>query len=837
MSLSLWRHEEVGIVPLPREKQDVRYGRRQNALLLTPPQVNMITNGKLLNAAPEWTLTGAGSKESTADLLPPFGYQSLRLTRTDTGTGQIFLARTFTPATSINGSRKASFTVWVSAPIGTVIDFQITTPAAGASLAQTINLSQTVEVEGWHRKGFVFTLASTEATTLTTKMGTSGPYTGPIYLNGASFNWDITRLFPYVDPDYGAKVNGGGLYEAEGTDVQFDIPSNILRPDGAISFWYNRTDGSLTGSIDLIAAFLNQSGGLQLQIHIANSFTTTDQVIVTGNGIGDTVKWDVQGLTGVDEWNHYMFTWNHYGQWAFYIDGARQPKSADTAGNVFTFKNISNKLYIGRNIADTLWGNGLLEGFTVYDRPFRSDEVASIYKAGDNIQTGAIAHLGLWSGQPLLELGEAIGFMDTGDYRVQPGGYVPGSATAMPTVRYEANRNNVGPYIVSQRVPNVVESITFAIDRQQQGDVSASAKFAKLKEVIVRSATQEKLCLNYSPLRSKRNVRAYVNYAAATPGPGWTGVEQVADRMVGATVDLERESQFSDPAHRLGSIVVAWNTPVKIPDVTGSAPAPMGISIGQTPGNFYLGLRRLNLPKIPVYLLGSAAGADQSFLATTVTDAAREGGNYKRWTQAQLAVWSDGRILDWTATQIADRANFGNYRALVVARLSAAVDVSLWLKIGDSLVSGRVGTTWQALDFGNINIPGKNVRQPGLHESTNQIVRLGVYNKAGAATFNLDVDAVFLIPVDDGFAQVLRGKNTLEFPTLLDGDTGDVTADLLLNAYAGGLSLSPTVATELRALQLTYADLSGVATYDYNGTSTTVYIEYVPKWSGLGDVP
>lgn len=893
MGLALWRFDEYG-ASQEAGHFSTRFGRRQNALLGVR---NTITNGVLnpyfRDNLQYWTAF-SGVVAQSRTIRVPFGTGAVELSRTDsTATTFVFLRQKQLVADAIassglfrelpsNWTYAAHVSAYFKGVKGSIVTLRLLEDVVSGYNSGELSFTLTKDNE-WERfSAEVFVSGEQVDTTLhdyAVDVGISGAYKGPVYVTAIQVAGDVNVSPPFVYEGYGSIrepfSNGGG--DASFTQVYVPVPGDLIGAVGALAFW-QQVEG-LHGYQDWLFKFKTAIGGANAAVgsgtvndvwgaYLRNDISDNVELVISlpkSNGdANETLSFSlgvkVDELVG--EWGHFLIQWNNGSIIASYNGVPLRKLVADSGGHYFTRSPGVVIFMSDRDDVESQQAVGLQEGFTIYNRNFTPQDVEYFYRHGDNLVTGAIAHLSL-HGDVVLEVGDAIGFEGPGDYRVSPSGYAPGTSVGQPTVRFDSG-DDEGPYIVQERYPRILEPIKFEVMNNDPDGVAK--KLSNLNRVLQRSGSGQSLVIQYAPIGSNINLRAKVSGAYLSIPPEWTSIAQIANVLKGLTIDLERD-QYSSGRRSLGVVMVPRAIPhnldtttvpygvVYLPPVDGNLPAPMTVSvehsvdrngdvdlIGQ-PNTLTLALRRRKSLETPLYCLSTLA-LDLGLGAPSYSGTELNGGHIVLVnTEIDLPIVGEfERIGTWDAdyastdvhtdlSALTKVSNYGTYRVFIMAKATGPID--LQLTIGDASYTGTVDTEeWNMVDLGAVTYPGKSVLRPQSNRWTTNKIFLSASRVEEEDDF-LHIAGVFFMPIEDGFVQSYSSVIG-EDVTYLDSK-GNVSNTGLLAAYVAGLVLSSSVPTEVRGYSLESLSSTLYEAWSHHNSELRLNIEYMPTYTGLGD--
>lgn len=897
MGLALWRFDEYG-ARQEAGHYSTRFGYRQNALLgVREPITNGLLNPYFLNNAEFWTAS-AGLLYASRVMKVPFGTGAIELAKTDSAStayeylryqwvsGHVGYSSGMWDVFAVDGSALAHVSVYAKGRKGAQIRLGLKeNVVSGWSAYETFTLS---ENDTWER--FVATVTpaipqgSTTETDYAVDIGITGTYMGPVSVTAAQFVYGHPISPPFVHEGIGsirsASFTAGGG-QAGYTNVYVPVPDDLIKTTGAIAFWQNLdglhsfqdwlfkfktalngSDATVgTGTVnDVWGAFLQYDVNeyVQLVVSVPDSFGNMYETVVFKLGL------TVDEFVGT--WGHFLIQWYNGTFRAFYNAVPLATTTPQTLPLYFNRTPTILLLMADKDDEAAQQSVGLQEGFTIYDRTFTQEYVKYLYSHGDNLVTGAIAHISLHE-DIVLEVGQAIGFEGPGDYRVAVDGYAPGTSVGQPTVRFDSGKESEGPYIVQERYPRILEPLSFEVMNINNSELSASRKISQINNVLQRSGTYQRLVLQYAPIGSARNLRAEVSAAYLTIPAQWTGIAQVAQVLKGLKIDIERD-QFRGGRKTLGNVMVPKAIPfsfsstehygvILLPPVEGNLPAPMTLTVEHDvtvnsdnypdpqPESWTLALRRRKSLEPPLYVLSSQALYHTGSPITIETGAGEVNGGYAHVASTVTSLPIIGTYVwlgDWVSslsdsdphtdvTVLAKSSNYGTYRVFVLAKSSG--EVGIRMTVGDTQYVSAVNTTnWNMVDMGAVAYPGKAILRTQFHGWPDGEVSLEA-TRLNADDDTLDIAGVFFMPIDDGFLQVYSTISGVG-ESYVDS-SGNISNPGLLAGYVGGLMLSSSVPTEVRGYSLGSPSGELYTAWAPHDSELRMTIEYVPTYTGLGD--
>lgn len=880
MGLTLWRFDEYG-TQQEAGHYSCRFGRRQNALLgIRESVTNTVINPFFQNTAQGWS-TRFADVQQALNITVPVGSGAIHVTvdpefatglpSMPNGVYQQFQELLDTTLVFTDGY-KVFGSCFVRGAVGTEIALVLKENVTdGWVESQTYTLTKDYE---WEWVSAQFTPDAPQLGTVNDDyvfgIGTYDFYVPPFQLTGAQValtpgtdappfvhdeNGSIRDAASSLTPTWGRTAGGGN---ANYTNVTFPMPDNMLQSEGAIAFWQYGTNGTcFMFKSDYGGTYIEELGFFNTDIFSANIDDTGLHVTLYYGATSGTYHFNA--VIDNSRWNHYFIQWNRNGIVAAINAAPIMPTFDEIGATAVAFIKHPQVLVLMSNREDAMGDNvvGLQEQFTIYRTNFTVAEIRHMYERGDNLVTGAIGYVSLFE-EPVLEVGEAIGFEGPGDYRVEVGGYAPGTSVGQPTVRFESGRDDEGPYIVQSKFPKILEPIKFQV-MNIDCETTASKKINNVNRVLKRAGTGQKLVLHYSPIGSSRNLRARVTQAYLNIPQDWTGIAQVTGALRNLSIDIERDN-FVGGRRVLGKIYVPTPMPsdnadtdpygvVCLPPVEGNLPSPVmfafrhGLNVlGDTfsqPQSVMLSLRRRRSLEEALYVLSATAmDVDISNSVASTTDTFD--GGYIEVYSADLSPTDYTQIGTWTQSTasggdkskteaLGKLSNFGNYRVFMQARNNGAGTHRLRLRIGDGVyVADLNSSDWTLVDFGTVNFPSKGVLRPNLHGWNDPTIAVdGFLLDTGAG--DLHITGVVFMPVDDGFMQAYS-DDTGDGITFVDA-TGEVSNTALISAFSAGMLMSSTTPTEIRVMSMS---ASGEG-YKFHDSPMRLYAECMPTYTGLGD--
>ena len=344
-----------------------------------------------------------------------------------------------------------------------------------------------------------------------------------------------------------------------------------------------------------------------------------------------------------------------------------------------------------------------------------------------------------------------------------------------------------GEYSVIGKYSNIIETITVDIVGTSRDDL-----FVKLRALYrmienARSWVQTPNRINPSYLSYKPDSTTNPAYcillggrvdppgtdATILQGAGGEG-EQLSNTMTGIVITIERESFWRDnvPSYNDSFLTTINSTTYDNPwakltlsSVAGDVPSPTLLSVTNLfSSNLNIfwagyssqtkkgtGYNSAGVVEAEANPYGDAFGTDTSAIADA-TASPGGGGNNK--VQCTFATATDTERLKSYVTP-----GFGTFRVFLRCKLTAAGTVTMYLKSSSMAVGATklsyapvtiTHTAWRIVDMGLVSIP--NAPQL-IRETTNPEYVLYVSALRSAGACSLDIDFLFLLPIDEGIVQ------------------------------------------------------------------------------------